>query len=110
MVNALWLGGAEAMQLMDQRVISTSAVRCVGNTLSLQGQPYSPPYVITADRRPRRPARRAGRGRRRRAPTTAFVDAVEAFGLGYEVDAVGEVEMPAYSGPLELRHAQVRQP
>ncbi|MGJ7449348.1 DUF881 domain-containing protein [Aquipuribacter sp. MA13-13] len=47
-VNALWLGGAEAMMLMDQRVISTSAVRCVGNTLSLQGQPYSPPYVITA--------------------------------------------------------------
>ena len=34
--------------LMDQRVISTSAVRCVGNTLILQGRVYSPPYVITA--------------------------------------------------------------
>lgn len=29
-VNALWAAGAEAMMLMDQRVISTSAVRCVG--------------------------------------------------------------------------------
>ena len=48
MVNALWAGGAEAMMLMDQRVISTSAVRCVGNTLILQGRVYSPPYVITA--------------------------------------------------------------
>ena len=47
-VNALWEGGAEAMMLMDQRVISTSAVRCVGNTLILQGRVYSPPYVITA--------------------------------------------------------------
>ena len=47
-VNALWRGGAEAMMLMDQRVISTSAVRCVGNTLILQGRVYSPPYVITA--------------------------------------------------------------
>ena len=47
-VNALWKGGAEAMMLQDQRVISTSAVRCVGNTLILQGRVYSPPYVITA--------------------------------------------------------------
>ena len=47
-VNALWAGGAEAMMLQDQRVISTSAVRCVGNTLILQGRVYSPPYVITA--------------------------------------------------------------
>ena len=47
-VNALWAGGAEAMQIMDQRVIATSAVRCVGNTLILQGRVYSPPYTITA--------------------------------------------------------------
>jgi uncharacterized protein YlxW (UPF0749 family) len=47
-VNALWAGGAEAMMLQDQRVISSSAVRCVGNTLILQGRVYSPPYVITA--------------------------------------------------------------
>src|SRR6478609_2127698 len=47
-VNALWQGGAEAMMLQDQRVVSTSAVRCVGNTLILQGRVYSPPYVITA--------------------------------------------------------------
>ena len=33
---------------MDQRLIATSAVRCVGNTLLLQGRTYSPPFVITA--------------------------------------------------------------
>src|SRR6185369_1411557 len=47
-VNALWAGGAEAMTIMDQRVISTSAVRCVGNTLLLQGRRYSPAFVIRA--------------------------------------------------------------
>ena len=47
-VNALWDGGAEAMMIQDQRIISTSAVRCVGNTLILQGRVYSPPYVVTA--------------------------------------------------------------
>ncbi|MFD0070519.1 DUF881 domain-containing protein, partial [Streptomyces sp. NPDC127574] len=29
-VNALWQGGAEGIKVMDQRLISTSAVRCVG--------------------------------------------------------------------------------
>ena len=47
-VNALWHGGAEAIQVMDQRIVSTSAVRCVGNTLILQGRVYSPPFVVTA--------------------------------------------------------------
>ncbi len=47
-VNALWAGGAEAMMIMDQRVLTTSAVRCIGNTLLLQGRTYSPPFVVTA--------------------------------------------------------------
>ena len=47
-MNALWAGGAEAMSLQDQRVVSTSAFRCVGNVLCLQGRLYSPPYVIRA--------------------------------------------------------------
>ena len=103
-VNALWLGGAEAMQLMDQRVISTSAVRCIGNTLSLQGQPYSPPYVITAIGDPERLLAALAASE----DLESFEAAVELFGLGYEVDALAEAELPAYSGPLELRHAEVR--
>ena len=47
-VNALWLGGAEAMTLQDQRVISTTGIKCVGNTVVLHGVPYAPPYEITA--------------------------------------------------------------
>ena len=42
-INALWRGGATAMQVMDQRVIATSSVQCVGNTLLLNGRVYSPP-------------------------------------------------------------------
>jgi uncharacterized protein YlxW (UPF0749 family) len=103
-VNALWLGGAEAMMLMDQRVISTSAVRCVGNTLSLQGQPYSPPYVITAIGDPQQ-LQESLAGSPGVAEYLGFVD---AYGLTYEVDEIGETEMPAYSGPLELRYAEVR--
>ncbi|BBZ25221.1 DUF881 domain-containing protein [Mycolicibacter hiberniae] len=47
-LNALWTAGAEAVQMQDQRITASSAPRCVGNTLLLEGRTYSPPYVVTA--------------------------------------------------------------
>jgi uncharacterized protein YlxW (UPF0749 family) len=47
-INALWAGGAEAMAVNGQRVLATTAIRCIGNTLLLHGRQYSPPYVIEA--------------------------------------------------------------
>ncbi|GGD11350.1 DUF881 domain-containing protein [Nocardioides daphniae] len=47
-VNAMWRGGAEAVTIQGQRLISTTGIKCSGNTVQLQGQPFSPPYVITA--------------------------------------------------------------
>lgn len=102
-VNALWAGGAEAMMLQDQRVISTSAVRCVGNTLILQGRVYSPPYVIQAI-----------------GDTGRLVSSLEgdpqvenlrqwslAVGLGYDVARPGRQTFPAYSGTIPPKYAEV---
>lgn len=47
-VNALWDGGAEAISLQGQRLISTTGIKCVGSTVVLDGVPYSPPYVLEA--------------------------------------------------------------
>ncbi len=49
-VNALWAGGADALMIMDQRVLFNSAVICSGNVLSLHGKKYSPPFTISAIR------------------------------------------------------------
>ena len=38
-VNALWVGGAEAISLQGQRLISTTGIKCVGNTVVLDGSP-----------------------------------------------------------------------
>jgi uncharacterized protein YlxW (UPF0749 family) len=102
-VNALWAGGAEAMMIMDVRVISTSAVRCVGNTLLLHGRVYSPPFTVSAigDPAALRRALDAAQGVR------AFSDAARAWGLGYGVDDVGDIAMPAFDGPTTLDHAEV---
>jgi uncharacterized protein YlxW (UPF0749 family) len=100
-VNALWAGGAEAMQLMDQRVISTSAVRCVGNTLILQGRVYSPPYVVTAIG----PVDRMRRALRDAPAVQLYRDYVDLVGLRYDVEERDRVKVPAYQGALELQSA-----
>ena len=102
-VNALWRGGAEAMMLMDQRVISTSAVRCVGNTLILQGRVYSPPYVINAigDRD------RMEESLRSDEAVGLFRQAADLLGLGYDVSRRDAETFPAYSGSITLEEAQV---
>lgn len=47
-INALWAGGAEAMTIQGERVLPTTAVRCVGNVLLLRGRQYAPPYTVAA--------------------------------------------------------------
>jgi uncharacterized protein YlxW (UPF0749 family) len=100
-VNALWSGGAEAMMLMDQRVISTSAVRCVGNVLILQGRVYSPPYVIRAIGNTTRMKAALERSNALRI----YRQYVDVLGLGYEVSTQGDLTMPGYDGVLDLRYA-----
>jgi uncharacterized protein YlxW (UPF0749 family) len=97
-VNALWAGGAEAISVMGQRLISTGAVRCVGNVLLLYGRTYSPPFVITAIG----PAEgmRAALGT---APAVrAFTQAARDFGLGYQVTSQTQITVPAYTGQVSL--------
>ncbi len=101
-VNALWAGGAEAMSIMDVRVISTSAVRCVGNTLLLHGRVYSPPFVIRAigDSAAMLAALENSPGVR------LYQEAADAFGLGYEVTVTDDVTVPAFAEPEGLTHAE----
>jgi uncharacterized protein YlxW (UPF0749 family) len=103
-VNALWAGGAEAMMLQDQRVIATSAVRCVGNTLILQGRVYSPPYVIHAigDQTGMRAALD------RSKQVRDYRDYANVFGLGYDVTSNAQASFPAYTGSLGLLYARTQ--
>jgi uncharacterized protein YlxW (UPF0749 family) len=102
-VNALWAGGAEAMSIMDVRVISTSAVRCVGNTLLLHGQVFSPPFKITAIGEPTA----MHRALESAEGVQQFRTAVADFGLGYQETVERNVTVRAYDGSSDLRSAEV---
>lgn len=48
LVNELRNAGAEAIAINDQRVVSTTAIRCVGNLITVNGVNISPPYEVSA--------------------------------------------------------------
>lgn len=102
-VNALWSGGATGIQLMDQRIINTSAVRCVGNTLLLQGRVYSPPYVITAVGDPAK----LNAALYSSTAVQTYLEYVHAYGLGWNVQTRDRVTVPGYNGPIDVSHASV---
>lgn len=101
-VNVLWRGGAEAMTIQGQRVISTTGIKCVGNTVVLHGIPYAPPYRISA----------IGDQSRLRAtlaqaePIQIYKQYVEAYGLVYEEKTDGRVTFSAHEGSLDLQYAR----
>src|ERR1700732_3227570 len=101
-LNALWSGGAEAIQMQDQRLIATSAARCVGNTLLLNGRTYSPPYTVTA----------IGDAAAMQAALAAsplvnlYKPYVVRFGLGYTEQVTPDVRITGYSEPVRMHFAQ----
>ncbi|KUN24293.1 hypothetical protein AQJ23_22245 [Streptomyces antibioticus] len=101
-VNALWQGGAQGIKVMDQRLISTSAVRCVGNTLILQGRVYSPPYKITAVGDPEKLKQSLAASK----AIQNYMVYVNVYGLGWKVEDDGAVTLPGYSGTVDLQYAK----
>jgi uncharacterized protein YlxW (UPF0749 family) len=101
--NALWAGGAEAMALQGQRLVSTTGIKCVGNTVVLQGVPYSPPYRIEAI-----------------GPTGRMYDALGAspevtsyrqytdppYNLGWSLRQDSRLGLPAFGAPAQLLFAR----
>jgi uncharacterized protein YlxW (UPF0749 family) len=99
--NALWAGGAEAMTLQGQRVVATTGIKCVGNTVVLHGVPYSPPYRISAI-----------------GPVGGMLASVNqspyiqlylqevSKGLGWDVKVAKTLQLPGYDGPTELGYAR----
>ena len=102
-VNAMWRGGASGVTVMGQRLISTSAVRCVGNTVILQGQVYSPPFLIEAVG----DVARLTEALDADESVAFFQEWVDVVGLGYDQQVARELVLPAYTGPLTTEDAQV---
>ena len=98
--NGLWAAGAEALAVNGQRVVPTSAILCVGNTLLINGTVHSPPFRFTA------------LGTDLEAAFTAdplverLAEDADRFKLGFKVEARDRVTVPAYTGAAKVRFAR----
>ncbi len=100
--NALWAGGAVAMTIQGQRVISTTGIKCVGNTVVLHDVPYAPPYVISAVG----PVSGMAQAVDRSAYVRLYLQAVDAYGLGWHVQPEPALRLSGYRGSTEMAYAQ----
>ena len=98
--NGLWAAGAEALAVNGERVVATSALLCVGNTLLINGTVHSPPYRFAA----------VGRDLRDRflgdPLVERFAEDAQRFGLGFSVADRDRVEVPAYQGTTAVKYAK----
>lgn len=93
-LNALWTGGAEAVSMQGQRIVNTSAPRCIGNTLLLHGRTYSPPYVVSAIGDPARLEATLAN----EPGIRLFKQYATRFGLGYAQATSPDLTIPGYTG------------
>lgn len=103
-VNALWAGGAAAITVQGQRIVTTTGIKCSGSAVRLQGVPYPQPYVIEAVGDPVALTSALDRDEdvlRYRA------DALRPeIGVGWDLSPQEVVEAPAYSGLLDVTYAE----
>ena len=100
-INSLWRGGAEGITVMGQRIINTSAVRCVGSTVLVNGKVFSPPFVIEAVGDPK-----ALREALDLDVSVGYFEAVAStFGLTYDVRQAANLYLDPYRGGLSAQYA-----
>ena len=103
-VNAMWAGGATAVTIEGQRVITTTGIKCEGNAVQLQGVPYPQPYEIQAVGDP--DAIEAALDADSRVGAYRSDAADPALQVGWDLDVEDQVEAPAYTGLLDLSYAE----
>ena len=103
-VNALWSGGAEGISIENQRIISTTGIKCVGNTVVAAADPLRPAVPDQGGRRPRRDSTQHCRRRRR---CTAYVDYTQPpYEPRLRRPGDPSIRLPGYDGPLTLKFAR----
>ena len=103
-VNAMWAGGATAVTIEGQRLISTTGIKCEGPVVQLQGVPYPQPYDIQAVGDP--DAIEAALDADSRVGAYRADAADPALQVGWELDIEDHVEAPAYTGLVDLSYAE----
>jgi uncharacterized protein YlxW (UPF0749 family) len=105
-VHLLWLAGAEAVAVNDERIVATTAIYCVGSTIMVNDTRLSPPYLVRAIGDPE--------ALHAMATNPAYLGdlrrRVQEHRVGLTVGWAEEVPLPAYTGSFTSEYAQAGGP
>lgn len=98
-INELRVAGAEAISVNEQRIINTSAVRCVGSVVQVNYQKVAAPFVIKA----------IGNSQYLESAMTiknGVVDVLNGYGLKVTLTRETNISIPKYEGALSFNFAK----
>jgi len=99
-VNELTASGAEAVAISGQRVISRTAIRCVGPTVMVNNVPIVPPFEVTAIGDP-------GTLSGALNLPGGYLDDLRATDASmFRLEKRSDVRIPSYAGSTEVRWAR----
>ncbi|KAB2954167.1 DUF881 domain-containing protein [Heliorestis acidaminivorans] len=102
LVNALWTGGAEAISINHQRLISSSEIFCGGTTIFVNRDYITPPFVIKAVGDPKNLTSSVNMV----SISLMLRDYRQRYGITYDVLPSEKLEIPAYRGDVRFRYAR----
>ena len=98
-VNELRNTGAEAISINDQRVITTTSIKCGGAIININGERIGAPFIIKAIGLPENLANLDRPG--------GYLDNLrEKYQIGAELKKSNNITIPKYSGVINYKYAQ----
>lgn len=99
-INELSAAGAEAMSINGQRIIATTAIRCVGPVIQVNGVKVAAPFTIKA----------IGNAKYLESALNikgGIVDSFEIYGIKINISREKSITIPKYDGKLSFSSATV---
>lgn len=96
-VNALKNAGAEAISINGQRIVSTTAIVCIGNVISINGEKVANPFEIKA----------IGDQEKLYGGITmlgGYIGILQKYGLVKSVEKQENIEIPKYIGTYTMKY------
>lgn len=97
-INEMLASGAEAIAINDERIVSTSSIRCVGPTVVVNTSRFATPFEIRAIGKTE--TLEAGLNLK-----NGIVEQLRQWGIGVEIKRSNKINIPAYKGYVNFKFA-----
>lgn len=101
-VNVLNISGAEAIAINDQRILATTPISCVGNSILINNSHTAPPFRIAAIT----DYEVTKNNLTSNEYLGQVLQRIDKFGLIFKVYGQKQVNIPVYSGNFQLKYTQ----